>query len=76
MKKMFVWEYVGGLTNNWHDGGGTVVIADNLEVARQLLKGTPGVSEGSEVFTQEPSYMASVVADEDKVFIFQDAGCC
>ena len=76
MKKMYVWEDVGeGLTGNWHSGGGTVVIADNLDVARQLLE-KHGVSKGCEVFTNEPSYSAPVEAGEDKVFIFQDAGCC
>ncbi len=75
MKTMFVWDSVGGLTNNYHDGGGTVVIADNLEVARQLLVKN-GVAEASDVHTQAPNYTASVVSDEDKVFIFPDAGCC
>lgn len=75
MKTMFVWENVDGLTNNYHDGGGTVVIADNLEVARKLLVEN-GVSEGSEVLTESPNYTTSVVSDEDKVFIFPDAGCC
>lgn len=78
MKVMYVWESVSGLTQNYHDGGGALVIADNLEAARQLLK-EKGVSEGSEVFVQEPDYTASVVTvleTQDRVFIFPDAGCC
>lgn len=73
---MYVWEYAGGLTNNWHDGGGTVVIAASLEAARSLLKETPYVRPACEVFTKEPEYSAPVESQEDKVFIFPDAGCC
>ncbi len=74
-KKMFVWEVVDGLTSNYHDGGGVMVIADNLDVARQLLKENV-TSNKSEVFTREPDYSTSVGSEEDKVFIFPDAGCC
>jgi hypothetical protein len=74
MKKMFVWQYVEGLTNNYHDGGGTLVIADDLGSARELLK--KEVPQGSSVFKDDPSYMAPVMSEEDKVFIFPDAGCC
>jgi hypothetical protein len=75
MKKMFVWESVDGLTGNYHDGGGTLVIAEDLGTARELLKKN-GVSAGSGVFKEEPSFVAPVMCDEDKVFIFPDAGCC
>lgn len=74
-KKMFVWENVSDLTCNYHDGGGVVVIADNMEVARELLE-KHGARKGCEAFTGNPDYSASVEADEDKVFIFPDAGCC
>ena len=74
MKKMFVWENVDGLTGNYHDGGGTVVIADNLDAARKLLEKQTG--KGCSAMKDEPDYSASVGSDEDKVFIFPDAGCC
>ena len=67
--KMFVWEYVNGLTSNYHDGGGALVIADNLESARKLLG-------NSEANTQMPNFSASVESNENRVFIFPDAGCC
>ncbi len=74
---MYVWESVGqDLTNNYHCGGGTVVIAASLEAARAALRETPGVQPKCEVFTVEPSFMAPVKSNEDKVFIFPDAGCC
>ncbi len=75
-RMMFVWENVYGLTNNYHDGGGTVVIAGSLEAARELLKDTGGVTKKCDVFTEEPDYSIPVGGQEDKVFIFPDAGCC
>ena len=76
MKTMFVWEYVeGGLTDNYHSGGGCVVIADDKDKALQLLADY-GVGSSCEVFKTDPDYSASVDAVEDKVFIFPDAGCC
>jgi hypothetical protein len=73
MKTMFVWEYVSGLTNNYHDGGGCLVIADSMEAARSLL-----ISSGAKsgLVGICPDYTASVDAIEDKVIIFPDAGCC
>jgi hypothetical protein len=70
MKTMFVWEDVGyGLTDNYHSGGGTVVIADSLDQARKLV-GCEAIKDVA------PSFTAPVVSEEDKVFIFPDAGCC
>ena len=72
----FVWEYVDGITSNYHDGGGVLVIAENLVAAREALGKEGGVKPTSEVFTQEPSWCFGVVESEPKVFIFADAGCC
>ncbi len=75
MKKMFVWQSVGGLTPNYHDGGGCLVIADSLELARMMLV-NDGVKESCGAMTTEPDFSASVETSEDVVFVFQDAGCC
>lgn len=76
MKKMYVWQYVEGLTCNYHDGGGALVIAESLEFARRLLQETDGVSTSCGALTEEPTYSASVEEEGDRVFIFPDAGCC
>lgn len=75
MKTLFVWESVGDLTENYHDGGGVLVIADNLELARELL--AKSVPSGCDAFRQPPDFTASVAKEtEDKVTVFPDAGCC
>lgn len=35
--KVFVWENVDNLTENYHDSGGLVVVAESLERARQVV---------------------------------------
>jgi hypothetical protein len=77
MKTMFVWEYVDGLTCNYHSSGGCLVIADDKDKALQLLADY-GVGSSCEVFKTDPNYSAPMDSDavEDRVFIFPDAGCC
>lgn len=73
--KIFIWENVTGLTHSYHDGGGTIVFAESLEKARDLLK-AKGVSNTSEAFSTEPDYETLAPHSEERVFIFPDAGCC
>ena len=74
--RMFVWEYVNRITCNWHDGGGVLVIAGDLDRARELLLTQGGVYDDSDVLTLDPDFSASVETQDEKVFIFPDAGCC
>ena len=70
--KMFVWENVGNLTGNYHDGGGVVVIAADLEDARKQIKGA--CEKGCTALKDAPDFTANVEADEGKCFVFPDAG--
>lgn len=74
--KVFVWQYVDGVSQSYHDGGGTVVFAKDLQRARELLQEAGGVQKNCGAFKEEPDYEASVYGQEEKVFIFPDAGCC
>ena len=76
MKCMYVWESVNELTNNWHDGGGLVIISNDLENARELLRQSIPLNKKCQALEIDPDYTASVVAEKDEIFIFPDAGCC
>lgn len=69
--KLFIWEYVVGITNNYHDGGGVVIIADEYERAwREEWPNWDGD-------VPEPDRTIPVGDDEQTgVYIFADAGCC
>ena len=71
MSKVFIWSYVDNLTDNYHSGGGLVVIADNLEDAK-ILAMEKGVKFDDEI----PTVYELKDIVEDKVYIFPDAGCC
>ncbi len=68
--KIFIWDYVGELTDNYHSDGGLVVIADNDVRARALAE------EQGVKFDNEPYVSHGTDATEEKVYIFRDAGCC
>lgn len=74
--KMFIWEYLGGLTGNYHDGGGVLVVAETQDRAVELIK-----LHNSELVVEfgdnpEADLIYEVEANEEKIMIFPDAGCC
>lgn len=68
--KAFVWKSVCNLTDNYHDGGGCLVIAESLEAARKLLPPECGAQE------EQPEKEYDISSDKEEVFIFPNAGCC
>ena len=70
--KIYIWENVTAVTNNYHDGGGIAVIAESREAARALL---PYKKCGAHV--AEPDAEYEIAGDAaPRVFVFPDAGCC
>ena len=76
MKCMQVWESVNEFTDRYHDGGGLVIISNDLESARELLKKSIPLKSKCQALKVDPSYVTSVTSEEDEIFIFPDAGCC
>ena len=73
---VFIWSGLSHLTDNYHHGGGLVVVAESLEQARELFK-PPLVPAECDAFTVEPDRALPVPDDaKEEVFIFEDAGCC
>lgn len=82
--RLFIWERVKHATNNWHTEGGLVVMAENLEKAREELH-VYGVPVDCEAFASDPDYSYQI-ADPNEgttqaeqpgvVAVFPDSGCC
>lgn len=75
--KVFIWNSINELTDNYHSDGGLVVVAKDLERAHELAR-NEGVtfSEGDyDELTPTIEYNTDDSAEE-RVFIFPDAGCC
>lgn len=78
--RMFVWENVDNVTTNWHNGGGLMVIARDINHARELIEAE--LPKACEALTKDPD-MVYHVEDalsldelEAKVVLFPDSGCC
>ena len=61
------------VTNNWHDGGGVVVITDGDPDA-VWLKSNEGWDAATALGT--PDLVLETDATQEQVFVFPDAGCC
>lgn len=69
--KIFIWEYIGSLTERCHPGGGLVVIAKSKDRIAALIKECdPMLYE----INEEPDFIYQIESEEEKVFVFPDAG--
>jgi hypothetical protein len=71
--KVFIWESVSQATENYHSSGGVTVFAKSEKRARELANAKDGclIAEA-----EKPDYVRAVSGEEEKVFIFPNAGCC
>lgn len=68
--KAYVYDYVIGLTSNYHDGGAALVITDGDPIeALRAESPEADVSDATPV-------VFDTDATEPHVFIFPDSGCC
>lgn len=80
--KVYIFEYIEGLTNNYHDSGGLVVVGrDALDVyMRKVKELNDEESEYSKYSVlrelPEPSAVFETTETEEHIYIFPDAGCC
>ena len=72
--KIYVFEYLSGITDNYHDGGGLVVVAKDMREVKKLVSALPDVGDLSQL-KADAVYKVDGPA-ESKVFVFPDAGCC
>ncbi len=70
--KIFIWENIEKLTDNWHSNGGLVVIAENITRAKELAR-EKGVKFGKG-YTGAITHKIDAI--KEKVYIFENAGCC
>lgn len=73
--KIFVFERIQKCSSNYHKEGGLVIIADDMEAAKELIK-TDGdiVVTDAEWEKVESFELAKLVTP--KYWVMPDAGCC
>lgn len=84
MMKTYIWEYLPGLTQNFHDGGALIIVTNRepQEVFDQYVE-EYNEDEGNwrepmdTVELPKPTFSYSCDPKmEEKMFIFEDSGCC
>lgn len=74
---IFIWFDVNGLTDRYHDSGGLVIIASSLEAARESFRKEHPEQDKCEMFDVDPDETFELKGDiSNRVYRFQDAGCC
>lgn len=84
--KCFVWQRIEGITSNWHDCGGLLIVAKSLKHAQRLLEETVQSSPSypdplrylKEVILPKPDCTFNLAEShtKTKIMVFPDAGCC
>lgn len=90
--KAFLWEYVVECSDNYHSEGAVLIEAETLERAREIafykqstgIKQTLDKNDWELVFEshkivgveKEPDAVFTSDSKEEKVWIFENAGCC
>jgi hypothetical protein len=71
---VYIWESVSDLTDNEHNGGGLVVVAESLERAREICEANVEVKQ----FPSEEPDCVLLVPDtsSERIYVFPNAGCC
>jgi hypothetical protein len=75
--EIFIWNNVEGLTGTYHDSGGLVICAQNIDLARALFLVENPKQTSCEALTIEPdNHLAVKGTPKPFVCIHPDAGCC
>lgn len=73
--KVFVWEYVGKVSDNYHEEGGLLVVAHNEERAKELITAEPYVNVTEDDW-KDVIIIDALPGEKERLITFPDAGCC
>lgn len=73
--KIFVWKRVYKVSDNYHDEGGLLVVAENEERAKELIGAEQNVIVTDEEWAEVITYELMDV-EKERIITFPDAGCC
>lgn len=70
--KIFIWERLENVSDNWHREGGLVIVAETLDEAKALVANNEYIK-----IDKAPDYVYEISKEATKRFIvFPDSGCC
>ncbi len=72
--KLYVWQNHDLVSDSYHSGGSAAAIAKTEESAKNLLNTS---FQGCVIRDiDHPTYVRRIYGQEEKAFVFPDAGCC
>ena len=77
--KIYIWEYLSDVTNEYHSGGAVVVKAENASEAIAMIPAAARESAHADYDAgnvREMELSSVHRAEAPELFIFRDAGCC
>lgn len=78
--KQYTYNYVGGIPDAWHDGGGLVIVTegDPQQALNRYYADNPLPHDKSiPLLPDTPDHTYELVGTpEERVLIFPDIGCC
>lgn len=78
--KTYIWQYLDGLTDDYHDGGGLVIVTDRKPRAALIAsiepKWTHLVGKYEALDLSHPDLVLDTPAANEVVYVFPDRGCC
>lgn len=76
-KKLYVYDYVDGVTTNYHDGGAVLIVTDGDPQAELEAMPNEWTEKRPAPTLPEPDVVLDVASEsENAVRIFPDSGCC
>lgn len=73
--KIIIFEHVEELTERYHCDGGLVIIAKDIERAKELISKDEYIKPTQEEWENALIYELKN-EEEERYFVFPDAGCC
>lgn len=76
-KKLYVYDYVDGVTSNYHDGGAVLIVTDRDPQAELETMPNEWTDSRPAPKLGDPDLVLDVSPEsENAVRIFPDSGCC
>lgn len=73
--KVFVFEYIDKVSEEYHEGGGLLIVAKTEERAKELINAEEYVNVTAKEWT-EVVVIDAMPDAEERLIVFPDAGCC
>lgn len=81
---LYMWHYLGEVTDNYHDGGAVIIVTDRnpKDVWREYAEKHNSSEDkwGGDIRVELPEEIDEVYslqgAHEERVYIYEDSGCC